>query len=84
VALIRAPEIEGKNEEISLETTFTLSLAVNIDVFSSVFVCNLWFLLMVRVNVVSCRIKLWLVEHFFLVKIHSSVYFSHLTLSAFE
>ena len=36
--------------------------------FSGVFVCNLWFLLMVRVNVVSCRVTLQPVEIFFLSK----------------
>jgi len=50
VALTRAPENKGENQDISLEATFTLSI------FSGVFVCNLWFLLIVRVNVVSGRV----------------------------
>jgi len=59
VALTRVPENEGENQDISLETTFTLSLADHTDMFFSVFfVCSLWFLLNVRVNVVSCRITL--------------------------
>jgi len=32
-ALTRAPENEGENQHISLETTFTLSLADHIDMF---------------------------------------------------
>jgi len=51
--------------------------------FSSVFVCNLWFLLVVRVNVVSCRATLWHVKYFFLVKMHSSICFSQFTVCAF-
>jgi len=31
VALTRAPENEGENQDINLETTFTLSLAGHID-----------------------------------------------------
>jgi len=55
MALTRAPENEGENQGISLETTFTLSLAGHIDMFFSVFfVCNLWFLLIV----VSFRVTL--------------------------
>ena len=33
MALTRAPENEGENQDISLETTFTLSLAGHIDLF---------------------------------------------------
>jgi len=33
VALTRAPENEGENQDISLETTFTLSLAGHIGMF---------------------------------------------------
>jgi len=59
VALTRAPENEGENQDISLETTFTLSLAGHIDMFfSGVFACNIGFLLIVWVNVVSCRVTL--------------------------
>jgi len=59
VALTRAPENEGENQDMSLETTFTLSLAGHIDIFfSGAFVCNLWFLLIVWVDVVSCRVTL--------------------------
>jgi len=32
-ALTRAPEKEGENQDINLETTFTLSLAGHIDMF---------------------------------------------------
>jgi len=59
VVFTRAPENEGESHDISFEAPFTLSLADHIDMlFSSVFVCNLWFLLIVRVNVVSCRVTL--------------------------
>jgi len=58
-ALTRAPEKEGENQDINLETTFTPSLAGHIDMFFfRFFVCNLWVLLIVRVNVVSCRVTL--------------------------
>jgi len=33
MALTRAPETEGENQDISQETTFTLSLAGHIDMF---------------------------------------------------
>jgi len=33
VALTRAPENEGENQDISLETTFTLSLASHVNIF---------------------------------------------------
>ena len=50
---------EGENQDISLETTFTLNLAGHNDMlFSGVFVGNLCFLLIVRVNVVSCQVTL--------------------------
>jgi len=43
--------------------------------FSGVFVCNLWFLLIVQVNDVSCRVALVYPEEiFFLSKINCSVY----------
>jgi len=59
VALTRAPENEGENQDISVETTFTLSLAGYIDMFFfQCLVCNLWFLLIGLVNVVSCRVTL--------------------------
>jgi len=60
VALTRAPENVVENHDISFEALFTLRLAGRIDMlFSGVFVCNLCFLLIVRVNVVSCRVTLW-------------------------
>jgi len=55
VALTSAPENEGENQDISLEKTFTLGLlAILTCSFPGVFFCNLYFLLIVRVNVVSC------------------------------
>ena len=53
MALTEAPENVGENHNISFE----VQLAGHIDMFSyfsGVFVCNRWFLLTVRVNVVSC------------------------------
>jgi len=59
MALTGTPEKEGENQDFSLEISFTLSLIGHIDIiFSGVFVCNLWFLLIVRMNVVSCRVTL--------------------------
>ena len=59
VALTRAPENVGENNDISFETPFTLSLDGHIDVlFFRCFCLYLWFLLIVRVNVVSCRVIL--------------------------
>jgi len=59
VALTGAPENVGEDHAISFEAPFTLSLAGHIDIlFFGDFVCNLWFLLIVRVNVVSCRVTL--------------------------
>jgi len=43
-------------------------LSVLTRYFSGVFVYNLWFSLIVRVNVVSCRVTLYPVERFFLSK----------------
>jgi len=56
VALTRAPENVGENQDISLEQfSHSAWLAIFTCSFSGVFVCNLWFVLIVRVNVVSCR-----------------------------
>ena len=52
VALTRAPENEGENQDICLETIFTLRLAVILTCsFSGVF-CDLWFVLIVQLIVV--------------------------------
>jgi len=49
----------GETHDISFEAPFTLRLAGHIDMlFFQCFVCNLWFLFIVRVNVVSCRVTL--------------------------
>jgi len=49
----------GETHDISFEAPFTLRLAGNIDMlFFPYFVCNLWFLFIVRVNVASCRVTL--------------------------
>jgi len=54
VALTRAPENVGENHDISFEATFTLRLAGHIDMlFFRCFVCNLWFLLIVRMSFLS-------------------------------
>jgi len=60
VALTRAPENVAENHGISFGAPFTLKLAGQILTcyFSGVFVCTLWFLFIVRVNVVSCRVTL--------------------------
>jgi len=64
VALTRSPENEGENQDVSLDTTFTLSLAGHIDMsFSGVVVCNLRFLLIVRMNVFSYRVILLTVKY---------------------
>jgi len=55
VVLTRAPENEVGNQDISLETTFTLSLAGHSDMLLFRFFV---FLLTVRVNVVSCQVTL--------------------------
>jgi len=39
VALTRLPENEGENQDISLETTFTISLAEHTDVFFFRYFC---------------------------------------------
>jgi len=73
LALTRASENQGENQDISLETTFTLSLAGHTDIsFSDVLFVISGFSFNFRVNVVSCRVTLQLVKYFFLVKIHSS------------
>jgi len=49
----------GETHDISFEAPFTLRLAGHIDMlFFRCSVCNLWFLFIVRVNVVSCRVTL--------------------------
>ena len=50
--------------------------------FSGVFVCNLRFLLIVRVNVVSCWVTLYSVKYFFLVKIHPCIHITNSLLGA--
>jgi len=59
VTLTRAPENIGETHDISFEAPFTLRLAGYFDMlFLRCFVCKLWLLLIVRVNVVSCRVTL--------------------------
>jgi len=60
VALTRAPENVGDNHDISFEKHFSHSdwLTILTCYFSGVFVCNLWFLRIVRVNVVSCQVTI--------------------------
>jgi len=59
VALIRAPENVGEKRDTSLEAPFALGLGGRLTFyFSGGFVGNLWFLPIVRVNVVSCRVTL--------------------------
>ena len=49
----------GETHDINFEAPFALRLAGRIDMlFFRCFVCNLWFLFIVRVNVVSCRVTL--------------------------
>jgi len=50
VALTRAPENEGENQEISLETTFTISLADHINnvIFAVFLFVNSGFCLLFR------------------------------------
>jgi len=49
----------GETHDISFEAPFTFRLAGHIDMlFFRCFVCNLWFLFIVLVNVVSCRVTL--------------------------
>jgi len=49
----------GEAHDISLEAPFALKLAGRIDIlFFRCFVCNLWSLFIVRVDVVSCRVTL--------------------------
>jgi len=49
----------GETHDISFEAPFELRLAGCVDMlFFRCFVCNLWFLFIVRVNVVSCRVTL--------------------------
>jgi len=58
-ALTRPHENVAETHDISVEAPFTLRLAGHIDMFFfSVFVCSLWFLFIVRVNIVSCRATL--------------------------
>jgi len=55
MALTRTPENESENQDTSLEKfSYSAWLAILTCSFSGVFVCSLWFLLIVRVNVVSC------------------------------
>jgi len=58
VALTRAPENVGKNHDISFEAPHSDWLAIFKCCFSGVFVCKLWFPLIVEVNVVSCQVTL--------------------------
>ena len=54
VALTRAIENVGENHDVSFEAPFTLRLAGHIDMlFFWCFCLYVWFLLIVRVNVVS-------------------------------
>jgi len=49
----------GETHDISFKASFTLKLADHIDMlFFRCCVCNLWFLFVVQVNVVSCRATL--------------------------
>jgi len=55
--LSRAPENVVETHDTSFEAPFTLRLAGHIDMlFFRCFVCNLCFLFIVQVNVVSCRV----------------------------
>ena len=57
VALTRAPGNVDKSHDITFEAPFILGLAGHIDMlFSGVFVCNLWFLFIVQLHIVSCRV----------------------------
>jgi len=67
----------------SLRPCFTLILAGHIYMsFFRCFVCNLWFLFTVRVNVVFSRVTSSLWKYFFLVGLHSSVYIINFLLGA--
>jgi len=49
----------GETRDIRFEAPFALRLAGHIDMlFFRCFVCKLWFLFIVRVNVVSCQVTL--------------------------
>ena len=49
----------GETHDISFEAPFAFKLVGRIDIlFLRCFVCNLWFLFIVWVNVVSCRVTL--------------------------
>jgi len=49
----------GETHDINFEAPFALRLADHVDMlFFRCFVCNLWFLFIVRVNAVSCRVTL--------------------------
>ena len=49
----------GETHDIGFKAPFTLTLAGHIDMlFFGCFVCNLWFLFIVQVNVLSCRVTL--------------------------
>ena len=59
VASTRAPENVGGNHDIGFEAPFTVSLAGHVEMLLfRCFSLYLWFLLIVRVNVVSCRVTL--------------------------
>jgi len=59
VALTRAPENVGENYDIiSKHLSHSDWLAIFTCYFSGVFVCFFWFLSIVRVNVVCCRVTL--------------------------
>ena len=59
----------GETHHTSFEAPFALTLAGHTDVlFFRCFVCNLWLLFIVRMNVVSCRVTFQPVEIFFLSK----------------
>ena len=59
VALTRASKNVAENHDTSFEClSHSDWLAIMTCYFSGVFVCNLWFLLIVRVNMVSCRVTL--------------------------
>jgi len=73
----------GETHDISVEAPFTLRLAGHIDMsFFRCFVCNPWFLFVVRVNVVLAESLSSLWKYFFLVRIHCSVFIIYSLLAA--
>jgi len=83
VALTREPENVGGTHDISFEAPFIFRLAGHIDMLvSGVFVCNLWFLLVVRVKGCFLPSHSLACGNFSLVKIHCNVYIINSLLAA--